>query len=237
MAGPRTAPKPWKASNALAFSGEALGTVAQLVLIGIGATVIWGADDHATEMRLRLLWCVVATAYLVSTMAALNIMARGDRADPHPIKVLVGHPVSRVISTLVTFSASLIGVTGALDLIAGLSMQTHDPVTELTAMWMMMLAWALFNWGYARVYFSRFYRESTPPLEFPGTTEPRLVDFVYVAFTNATTFSVSDVRVTSSRMRWTLVWHTTLAFFFNALILALVLNVVTSGDILTELFS
>lgn len=211
--------------------------VAQLALVTVGATVIWGSDDPLAETRLRLLWCLVATTYLALTVAALYIMVRVDRADPHPIRLFVGHPVSRVISTLVTFSASLIGVTGALDLIAGLSMQTHDPVTELTAMWMMLLAWALFNWGYARVYFSRYYREPNPPFEFPDTTEPRLADFVYLSFTNATTFSVPDVRVMSSRMRWTLVWHTTLAFFFNALILALVLNVVTSGGILTELFS
>jgi uncharacterized membrane protein len=36
-------------------------------------------------------------------------------------------------------------------------------------------------------------------------------------------------------MRWTIVWHTTLAFFFNALIIALVINVITKGEFLSQL--
>ncbi|WP_323368297.1 DUF1345 domain-containing protein [Leucobacter muris] len=139
------------------------------------------------------------------------------------------------LATLVTFGASLLGLAVATDLISALGLGVHDPVAELSAIWTMLLSWAMFNWGYSRIYFSRYHREADPPLSFPGTEEPRLVDFVYLAFTNATAFAVSDVQVRSTRMRWTIVWHTTLAFFFNALIIALVINVITKGEFLSQL--
>ena len=51
------------------------------------------------------------------------------------------------------------------------------------------------------------------------------------SFTNATAFSVSDVLVTTPRMRWTVIWHTSLSFFFNALIIVLAINTITSIEV------
>ena len=90
-------------------------------------------------------------------------------------------------------------------------------------------SWALFHWGFARIYDRRYRRSEVPPLIFPGTDTPRLPDFVYFSFTNATTFSVSDVLVQSSRMRWTVVWHTTFSFFLNALIIVLAFSTIINA--------
>ena len=46
---------------------------------------------------------------------------------------------------------------------------------------------------------------------------------------------MSDVQVMTTRMRWTVVWHTTFAFFFNALIIALTMNVISNGTLLQNL--
>ncbi|WP_240422945.1 DUF1345 domain-containing protein [Leucobacter sp. wl10] len=86
--------------------------------------------------------------------------------------------------------------------------------------------------GYARIYFSHYHRTPRPPLELPGTDEPRLVDLTFI---NATTLSVSDVRVVNTRMLRTVVWHTTLAFFFNALIIVLTMNVIVNGSLFAAL--
>src|SRR5690606_22837454 len=112
-----------------------------------------------------------------------------------------------------------------------------DPLLEFSASWTMLLSWALFNWGFARIYYSRYHRAAEPPLLFPGTNEPRLTDFVYFSFTNATTFGTSDIQVVTSRMRWTVIWHTTFAFFFNALIIVLSMNVIAKGDLFSSLLS
>lgn len=219
----------------LSIVGEIGGLLLQLLLVWVGAVIVWGSDDRDTETVLRLAWCLIAFVYLGLTALGLNILVRFDRPDPRAMRVLVGHPLARALSTIISLGASLIGLTVAIDLIAALSSDVHDPMLEFSAVGSMLLSWAMFNWGYARIYFSRYHRAPEPPLLFPGTPEPRLVDFVYLAFTNATTFAVSDVQVISTRMRWTLVWHTTLAFFFNALIIALTLNVIVNGSMFADL--
>jgi len=223
----------------LSISGEILGLLLQLVLVWLGAHIIWGSEGQIDEEEavILIVWCLVASLYLGLTLLWLNVLVRIDTPDPAATRLLVGHPLTRMLSMVLTFGASLLGLTVALDLITSLGRDVHNPFLELSAVWAMLLSWVLFNWGYARIYFSRFHRAPQPPLEFPGTDDPRLVDFAYFAFTNATTFSVSDVKVVHTHMRWTVVWHTTLAFFFNALIIVLTMNVISNGSFFTELFA
>lgn len=220
----------------LSTGGEIVGLVMQLILVWVGGFLVWG-DESPSEVYYLLFWCILASIYLGTTILTLNILVRIDEPDPALTRVLVGHPLTRLLSMLVTFGASFIGLSVAIDLITNLGLEVHDPLQEFSAIWAMLLSWALFNWGYARIYFSRYHRAKTPPLLFPGTPEPRLVDFVYLAYTNSTTFAVSDVQVTDSHMRWTIVWHTTLAFFFNALIIVLTMNVIANGKLFANLFS
>ncbi|UOQ59753.1 DUF1345 domain-containing protein [Leucobacter rhizosphaerae] len=220
----------------LSTGSEIIGLIAQLVLVYVGGSLLLGDDDPDDVYRL-LFWCIIASLYLGATILSLNILVRLDQPDPAATRVLVGHPLTRALSTIVSFGASLVGLSVALDLITSLGLEQHDTIQEASAIWAMMLSWAMFNWGFARIYFSRYHKAGTPPLLFPGTPEPRLVDFVYLSFTNATTFSVSDVQVVDSRMRWTIVWHTTLAFFFNALIIVLTMNVIANGRLFADLFS
>jgi len=222
--------------SVLTIIGEIVGLLMQVLLMWVAGRIIWGSEHVIYEVLLRLLWCTVAFVYLGFTVVGLNILVRIDHPDPRAVRALVGHPLTRILSTILTLGASLLGLTVALELIVELGSDEHTPLSQASAVASMLLSWAMFNWGFARVYFSRYHRAKTPPLLFPGTPEPRLVDFVYLSFTNATTFGVSDVQVVSTRMRWTIVWHTSLAFFFNALIIALTLNVVTNGSMFAGLF-
>ena len=62
-------------------------------------------------------------------------------------------------------------------------------------------------------------------LEFPGITEPGWIEFFYQAFVIGCTFATSDVNVTSKRMRRICVIQGVVGFFFNAIILALTINI------------
>lgn len=224
------------AGQVIGLSGELLGILMQLFLMWVGFRIIFADDDAGDALRL-FIWCLVSSTYLGATMLWLYVLVRLDQPDPKGLSLIVGHPVIRVLSTIMSFGASIIGFGVAVNLITELGNQTHDTFTEFNAVWAMLLSWALFNWGYARVYFSRCQRASKPQLRFAGEDEPRLADFVYFSFTNATTFATSDVQVLTTRMRWTVVWHTTTAFFFNALIIALTMNVIANGRLFAELFS
>lgn len=209
----------------------------QVWLVWVGGRVLWGDDDADDPNNLGLLlgWCLIASLYLVATVVTLTVTARSPRRDSPLTQRIIGHPLSRWLSVIVTFGASGIGISVAIELIIDQSLEVGNPYLEALGVWAMLLSWSMFNWGYARIYFSRFLRAKTPPLVFPGTPEPRLIDFAYFAFTNATNFSVSDVQVVDSRMRWTVVWHTTLAFFFNALIIGLTINLLINGKLFTDL--
>ena len=49
--------------------------------------------------------------------------------------------------------------------------------------------------------------------------------FLYFAYVIGTAFAVSDIRVTSSKMRKIVLLHSTFAYFFNTLIVAATVNV------------
>jgi len=70
---------------------------------------------------------------------------------------------------------------------------------------------------------------AVPPLIFPYTKEPGLLDFVYVSFMVGTSFTPNDVE-TAPPIRWTVVWHSVLSFFFNGFIIVLALNTIMGGS-------
>jgi uncharacterized membrane protein len=58
-------------------------------------------------------------------------------------------------------------------------------------------------------------------LIFPRDPEPDYWDFVYLAFSIGTATQVSDVEITSKRIRRTVTVHGIVAFFFNVTVIAL----------------
>jgi len=100
------------------------------------------------------------------------------------------------------------------------------------------LGWATLHTVMAFHYAHLFYTEDadtkkTPRdrggLAFPNTKEPSVLDFVYYAFVVGMTAQVSDVQTTSQELRRATTWHGVISFFFNTVILAFTVNVVTRG--------
>jgi len=65
-------------------------------------------------------------------------------------------------------------------------------------------------------------------LAFPGERMPDYFDFAYFSFVIGMTCQVSDVQITSRRMRRLALIHSVLSFGFNTIILALLINTVSS---------
>jgi len=64
-------------------------------------------------------------------------------------------------------------------------------------------------------------------LDFPGEKIPDCSDFAYFSFVIGMTCQVSDVQVTSGRMRRLTMLHGILSFGFNTVILAMLINTVS----------
>jgi uncharacterized membrane protein len=62
-------------------------------------------------------------------------------------------------------------------------------------------------------------------LDFPEGDSPDGLAFLYFGYVIGTAFAVSDIRVTSGKMRKIVLLHSTFAYFFNTLIVAATVNV------------
>jgi uncharacterized membrane protein len=201
---------------------RAVDLLVQLGLISLGVLLIV-SEDSETAVGLLGAWSVLGTLYWLASVISIAVsVRRGPERVPRWVHRLDRHRVVGIVTSVATYCASLVGLLAVGEILVLRNEPEWQGVIELVAVYAMLMAWALFHWGFARIYDRRYHRalaSGPPPLVFPGTETPRLVDFVYFSFTNATAFSVSDVQVMTSRMRWTVVWHTTISFFLNALII------------------
>ena len=201
----------------------------QLSLIGVGLLLLSTVDPEDAVDALAL-WCVIGGLYWLASVVVVAVNVRRSRdAVPRWVERLDLHPAVAAITVTATFFASIVGIAAAVQILVLRDDPEWAGWVEPVAVCAMLLAWALFHWGFARIYHRRARLAVIPPLSFPGTESPRLPDFVYFSFTNATAFSVSDVQVMTTSMRWTVVWHTTISFFLNALIIVLAFSTIINA--------
>lgn len=87
-------------------------------------------------------------------------------------------------------------------------------------------AWTIVHTTLAFKYAHLFYGHGG--LDFPGDDDPEYMDFVYFSFVIGTTFQVSDIAISSSRIRRIAWLHGVLSFAFNTIIVALSINIISS---------
>ncbi len=125
---------------------------------------------------------------------------------------------------LLAVSAILVCVT-AVFLV--LNRQAGTLVESLFALSAAPLGWMLLHvlvaYRYAHIYYSAV---PDAGLVFPHTSAPHpgVWDCMYFSFTIGMTAQVSDVQVTTTRMRMIVLAHAIGSFFFNTVILALAVN-------------
>jgi uncharacterized membrane protein len=90
------------------------------------------------------------------------------------------------------------------------------------------LAWAavhtVFTLRYARLYYS----SPVGGIDFNEPDDPTYLDFAYLSLTIGMTFQVSDTNLTTKPVRRSALHHALLSYLFGAVIVALLINVVSS---------
>lgn len=140
--------------------------------------------------------------------------------------------VGRTSSLLFILLISLAGLFSALSLLPDVrNLETVEGIVAavLNALGA-VAAWAVLHTSYALYYASSYYRFEEAPggLKFPDSQNPNQLDFAYFAFTIGTSFAVSDVEVTNSTMRRSVLGHQIISFFYNTVILAMAINLIIS---------
>jgi uncharacterized membrane protein len=92
--------------------------------------------------------------------------------------------------------------------------------------WLMLHLLMAFH--YANLYYWDPRGKGGSGLNFPDTPEPGATDFLYYSFVIGMTAQVSDVQVTSTRIRRTTLGHSIVAFFFNTVLIAMAVNAIVT---------
>ena len=114
--------------------------------------------------------------------------------------------------------------------------QPHLTVHLILTLGTVIFSWMLVHTVFGLRYAHMFYGDSDDPVEarhaggltFPDERLPNYFDFAYYAFVIGMTCQVSDVQITSRKMRRLTLLHSVLSFGFNTVILALLINTVSS---------
>jgi hypothetical protein len=216
----------WRRSAIALMASVAMGVLLFQLLTGPA-----GAGAAASLAALAALdtWCLT---YAVATWRAFAGTGRADvlgqlispTAPPNWIAILRGGSNGPSIAIL----CAGVGLIGAALLPRVERVATGPPVTgALTALSLLSLAlcWLAVTAGFAVHYVRMDVRHNG--LRFAGTDHPSFGDYVYFSVSIATTFGTTDVTVVHPRLRHVVTGHGILAFVFNTVILAMVVNVVS----------
>jgi uncharacterized membrane protein len=94
-----------------------------------------------------------------------------------------------------------------------------------------ILLHTIFTIRYAHKYYEHANIETdvhSGGLDFPNEKEPDYIDFAYFSFVIGMTFQVSDVSVSSRKLRRLVLIHGLISFVFNAIIVALTISIIAN---------
>jgi len=168
-------------------------------------------------------WEFLALAYLV----AGGIIAWRMPARQSPSDLKTASENRRWAWVLPTVSSA----TGAYSAVFALLARDSSAYTPESAFFALaasvgvVLSWLLLHVGFANMYRYMAQEKGDQPIAFPGTKQPDLLDFLYFSFTIGTSFATSDVSLCSSKVRRVALLHGVISFFYNALVIAIAIQV------------
>ena len=198
-------------------AGLALAAIALLFAIfpKLGATT-----------KLLIGWDLGLALYLVlafemMTRADLSHIRRRAAMQDEGALALLLLPVAAAVASLAAIFAELVVTRGS----DWRSLHIALAIVTITLSWTFIQV--IFALHYAHDYYGSGERANG--LQFPGADKPDYLDFTYFSFVIGMTFQVSDVAVTNRAIRRLVVTHGILSFAYNTAILALTVNLASSG--------
>lgn len=161
---------------------------------------------------------IVWTLWMMRASDPDDMRKRAEQNDPdHHVLLLLAGIVVAVV--LVAVWVELTSSDGRKELALALAGIT------------LLFAWLFSNILIAVHYAALYYapdeqRHDRGGLKFPNEPMPDYVDFTYYAFVLGMTFQVSDVQITSRRMRRMALCHGLAAFLFNIVVVALSVSLI-----------
>ena len=203
-----------------------------VVSVGAGALVAALAPlpSHSPPYLLLgwnvAVWLYLAQAFWVMSRADHHHLRHAAVAQAEGHRVVLVIVVAAAVASLAAIGVELSSAKGATPQQA----LPHIAFALVTVVGAWLLLPTLFALSYASAYFADDAAPGECGLVFPGDPKaPRHYwDFLYFSFTIAVASQTSDVVVTRSAMRRTVLMQSLLSFAFNTAILALAINIAAS---------
>lgn len=180
------------------------------------------------ETAYLIVWDTFLLTYLAMTVKMFVTVKQQDMEhqahDEYEKKSVM------LVLICITTVVSLVSVVREMSIggdLTGWLASFHISLTFFT----LVLSWLFMHILFALYYAHAFYEaenDSKYPLDFPYEDKPDYWDFVYFALGIGATGAVADISFTSRKLRRVGTFHSVLSFFFNASVLALLIEMSAS---------
>ncbi len=200
-------------------------------VVGVAAFLL--LPPHlGTASRTVIAWDVGAGALLA--MVAVMFWREGDDATIARNAALQQEGEWTVFGvTLAGVAVSFVALSSALGVakaMPGLERKLFIGLVAATLLMSWVVTHVVFALRYAHEFYEHAPGAARPDggLAFPGDLPPDYWDFLYFSLVLGMTFQVSDVQITSRKMRRLATMHGMIGFLFNTVIVALTVNIAAS---------
>jgi uncharacterized membrane protein len=141
--------------------------------------------------------------------------------------------LSALLIFVLTITGACLSVFAVIALLSASKNSQHVGLHAALSVVAVLSSWVLvhtmFGLRYAHLYYGEGDSDDEPigGLEFPSDDSPGYLDFAYFSFVIGMTCQVSDVQISSKRLRSLALVHGILSFCFNTAILALTVNTIS----------
>lgn len=128
---------------------------------------------------------------------------------------------------LVVVTASVVSLAGVAFGLVEARHADRGLEVALTAMSVVSVAlsWCLVHTMFTLHYAHQYYIEPVGGIDFPGGEAPDYRDFAYFSFAIGMSFATSDINISGRAVRHIALRHALVSYFFGAVIVGLVINV------------
>ncbi len=184
-------------------------------------------DHQKWKISALIIWIVFASVYLIISWLIFFYCSK-KQIKSHAGK----EDGSRIFVSFLILISSFAGMLTVMLLIVGGSSENISKyLLVIICLISMMISWMMVHTTYAFHYAHLFYdpvegTQASEGLNFPNDNEPDYLDFAYFSFVIGMTFQVSDIQVTSSKIRRQALLHGLISFGLNTFVVALTFNLI-----------
>lgn len=202
-----------------------------LICIGVGVLVYFLVDikDIDPLTHIMIGWNAFSLCVIVMSWITFSI------TNSDQMRILAQEQdQSRSIIFITVLISTLASVCAVILLIITKESGEGSPWRLPIAIASLLFSWFLIHTTFALRYAHIFYGDSemnshvhAGGLDFPKEKNPNYMDFAYFSFVLGMTFQVSDVEITSRRLRKMAMFHGLISFGFSTIMIGLTINVMT----------